>query len=139
MGILLDITFYSVIHHNPLHITQLANHPKCSIIYTNYPVYTYVHYFIFYSHTCSFYVFTNCLMSSLLFSSLLSSSNSIWFLKCSMSPSYDCKVEIFSTTNSLSLYGLNSTPFPVRIAEFQSATSPGVFTSQPDYLYGQMS
>ena len=47
MGILLDITIYSVIHHNPLHITQLANQPKCSIIYTNHPVYTYVHYFIF--------------------------------------------------------------------------------------------
>ena len=33
MGILLDITIYSVIHHNPLHITQLANHPKCSVVY----------------------------------------------------------------------------------------------------------
>ena len=54
-----------------------------------------------------------------------------------MSPSYDCKVEIFSTTNSLFLYGLNSTPFPVMIAQFQSATSPGVFSSQPDCLYGK--
>ena len=38
-GILLDITIYSVIHHNPLHITQLANHPMCSIVYTNHPIY----------------------------------------------------------------------------------------------------
>ena len=43
MGILLDITIYSVIHYNPLHITQFANHPKCSIVYTNHPVYTYIH------------------------------------------------------------------------------------------------
>ena len=31
--------FYSVIHHNPLHITQLANHPMCSIVYTDHPIY----------------------------------------------------------------------------------------------------
>ena len=36
---LLDITIYSVIHHNPLHITQLANHPVRSIVYTNHPIY----------------------------------------------------------------------------------------------------
>ena len=70
MEILLDITIYSVIHHNPLHITQLANHPKCSIIYTNHPVYTYVHYFIFHSHTCSFYVFTSIFLEQYEFSML---------------------------------------------------------------------
>ena len=31
MGILLDITIYSVIHHNPLHITQLANHTSVQL------------------------------------------------------------------------------------------------------------
>ena len=38
-GILLDVTIYSVIYHTPLHITQLANHPMCSIVNTNHPIY----------------------------------------------------------------------------------------------------
>ena len=30
-------------HYNSLQSIQDANHPKCSIVYTNHPVYTYVH------------------------------------------------------------------------------------------------
>ena len=36
----LKISIYNYdIHHNPLHITQLTNHPMCSIVYTNHPTY----------------------------------------------------------------------------------------------------
>ena len=36
----LKISIYNYdIHHNPLHITQLTNHPMCSIVYTNHPIY----------------------------------------------------------------------------------------------------
>ena len=30
-------------HYESLQSIQDANHPKCSIVYTNHPVYTYVH------------------------------------------------------------------------------------------------
>ena len=40
----LKISIYSYDnHYKSLQSIQDANHPKCSIVYTNHPVYTYVH------------------------------------------------------------------------------------------------
>ena len=40
----LNISIYNYVeHYKSLQSIQDTNHPKCSIVYTNHPAYTYVH------------------------------------------------------------------------------------------------